>query len=69
VRIDLPCAPCNRVRLPPQRCQGHTPDCLQGVTVDAVVRAALELRDLDIAPTAAGGDNAKGDERDRREGR
>jgi lipopolysaccharide heptosyltransferase II len=44
VRIDLPCAPCNRVRLPPQRCQGHTPDCLEGVTVDAVVRAALELR-------------------------
>jgi ADP-heptose:LPS heptosyltransferase len=45
VRIDLPCAPCNRVRLPPERCQGHTPDCLQGVTVDAVVRAALELRE------------------------
>jgi heptosyltransferase-2 len=45
VRIDLPCAPCNRVRLPPERCQGHTPDCLEGVTVDAVVRAALELRD------------------------
>ena len=45
VRIDLPCAPCNRVRLPPERCQGHTPDCLEGVTVDAVVRAALELRE------------------------
>jgi ADP-heptose:LPS heptosyltransferase len=45
VRIDLPCAPCNRVRLPPERCQGHTPDCLVGVTVDAVVRAALELRE------------------------
>ena len=43
VRIDLPCAPCNRVRLPPERCQGHTPDCLQGVTVDAVVRAALRI--------------------------
>jgi ADP-heptose:LPS heptosyltransferase len=28
VRIDLPCAPCNRVRLPPERCRGHVPDCL-----------------------------------------
>jgi ADP-heptose:LPS heptosyltransferase len=45
VRIDLPCAPCNRIRLPPERCQGHTPDCLEGVTVDAVVRAARELRE------------------------
>jgi lipopolysaccharide heptosyltransferase II len=44
VRIDLPCAPCNRIRLPPQRCQGHTPDCLEGVTVDAVVAAARDLR-------------------------
>ena len=36
VRVDLWCAPCNRIRLPPARCQGHTPDCLVGVTVDAV---------------------------------
>jgi ADP-heptose:LPS heptosyltransferase len=43
VRIDLPCAPCNMIRLPPQRCQGHTPDCLEGVTVDAVVAAATDL--------------------------
>jgi ADP-heptose:LPS heptosyltransferase len=43
VRIDLPCAPCNRIRLPPARCQGHTPDCLEGVTVDAVYTAASEL--------------------------
>ncbi len=50
VRIDLPCAPCNRVRLPPERCQGHTPDCLEGVTVDAVVRAALELREISLCP-------------------
>ena len=33
VRIDLPCSPCNRIRLPPLRCQGHTPDCLAGVHV------------------------------------
>jgi ADP-heptose:LPS heptosyltransferase len=52
VRIDLPCAPCNRVRLPPERCQGHTPDCLEGVTVDAVVRAALELREDTARPEA-----------------
>jgi lipopolysaccharide heptosyltransferase II len=52
VRIDLPCAPCNRVRLPPERCQGHTPDCLEGVTVDAVVRAALELREDPARPEA-----------------
>jgi len=43
VRIDLPCAPCNRIRLPPARCQGHTPDCLAGVTVDAVCDAARDL--------------------------
>jgi ADP-heptose:LPS heptosyltransferase len=43
VRIDLPCAPCNRIRLPPARCQGHTPDCLAGVTVDAVQAAARSL--------------------------
>jgi ADP-heptose:LPS heptosyltransferase len=43
VRIDLPCAPCNRIRLPPARCQGHTPDCLEGVTADMVVAAGLDL--------------------------
>ncbi len=43
VRIDLPCAPCNRIRLPPARCQGHTPDCLEGVTADAVYRAGVDL--------------------------
>jgi ADP-heptose:LPS heptosyltransferase len=43
VRVDLPCAPCNRIRLPPERCQGHTPDCLTGVTVEAVHDAAMDL--------------------------
>jgi ADP-heptose:LPS heptosyltransferase len=43
VRVDLWCAPCNRIRKPPERCQGHTPDCLVGVTVDAVTSAALAL--------------------------
>ena len=39
VRVDLPCSPCNRIRLPPERCVGHTPDCLTGVDVDVVYRA------------------------------
>jgi ADP-heptose:LPS heptosyltransferase len=40
VRIDLPCSPCNRIRRPPDRCVGHTPDCLAGVEVDAVAESA-----------------------------
>jgi ADP-heptose:LPS heptosyltransferase len=43
VRVDLWCAPCNQIRKPPARCVGHTPDCLAGVTVDAVVEAARDL--------------------------
>ncbi len=50
LRVDLPCAPCNRIRLPPVRCQGHTPDCLEGVTADAVYAAAESL----LAETADG---------------
>jgi lipopolysaccharide heptosyltransferase II len=45
VRIDLPCSPCNRIRLPPDRCRGHVPDCLDGIGVDAVLAAARELLD------------------------
>ena len=47
VRIDLPCSPCNRIRLPPARCTGHTPDCLNGVATAQVLAAideALEPR-------------------------
>lgn len=46
VRIDLPCSPCNRIRLPPERCRGHVPDCLEGISVNqvlAAVRNALSL--------------------------
>ncbi len=43
VRIDLWCAPCNMIRKPPARCVGHTPDCLAGVTVEAVVAAGRDL--------------------------
>jgi hypothetical protein len=43
VRTDLPCSPCNRIRTPPARCVGHTPDCLEAVSTEAVLRAAREL--------------------------
>jgi ADP-heptose:LPS heptosyltransferase len=39
VRVDLPCSPCNRIRLPPERCTGHIPDCLTGIDVESVYRA------------------------------
>lgn len=43
LRVQLPCSPCGQVRLPPERCRGHVPDCMDGITVEAVVGAALEL--------------------------
>ncbi|HVL67127.1 MAG TPA: glycosyltransferase family 9 protein [Vicinamibacterales bacterium] len=45
VRVDLPCAPCNRIRLPPARCTGRTPDCLALVAADDVLDAALGVLD------------------------
>ena len=42
VRIDLPCSPCNRIRRPPERCVGHTPDCLSGIEVARVLAAIDE---------------------------
>ena len=42
VRIDLPCSPCNRIRQPPERCVGHTPDCLSGIEVAQVLAAIDE---------------------------
>jgi len=46
VRVDLPCSPCNRIRLPPARCTGHTPDCLAGIETAQVLAAIDEaLRD------------------------
>jgi lipopolysaccharide heptosyltransferase I len=45
VRVDLPCAPCNRIRHPPERCTGHTPDCLAFVTTDLVFGAARAVLD------------------------
>ncbi len=45
LRVDLPCSPCGQVRLPPVRCRGHVPDCMDGILVAAVVGAAAELLD------------------------
>jgi ADP-heptose:LPS heptosyltransferase len=45
VRIDLPCAPCNRIRLPPARCTGKTPDCLALVTPDRVYETTAAVLD------------------------
>jgi ADP-heptose:LPS heptosyltransferase len=45
IRIDLPCSPCNRIRLPPARCMGHTPDCLAFIGPDSVVAAARAVLD------------------------
>jgi ADP-heptose:LPS heptosyltransferase len=55
VRVDLPCAPCNRIRLPPDRCTGHTPDCLALVTTDhmfSAVRSVLDAAARARTPTA-----------------
>lgn len=45
LRVQLPCSPCGQVRLPPERCRGHVPDCMDGIQVAAVVAAASELLD------------------------
>ncbi len=58
VRIDLPCAPCNRIRLPPARCVGHEPDCLAGVSADRVFEAAASVLDSVAAAPAASGDRS-----------
>ena len=43
VRVDLPCSPCNRIRNPPARCQGGTPDCMDGIAVRRVIQEAAGL--------------------------
>jgi ADP-heptose:LPS heptosyltransferase len=43
IRIDLWCSPCGQVRLPPERCRGRVPECMDGIDVERVVSAAEEL--------------------------
>ena len=43
------CSPCGQVRLPPERGAAHVPDCMDGIQVDRVVAAALELPRQDAA--------------------
>ena len=45
VRVDLPCAPCNRIRLPPARCTGVIPDCLALISADRVYEAVAGVLD------------------------
>jgi ADP-heptose:LPS heptosyltransferase len=45
IRVDLPCSPCNRVRLPPARCTGCTPDCLALLDADSVFTASVSVLD------------------------
>jgi ADP-heptose:LPS heptosyltransferase len=52
VRVDLPCAPCNRIRLPPERCTGHPPDCLAFIAADTVLAAARSVLAAAHAPLA-----------------
>ena len=53
VRIDLPCSPCNRIRLPPARCTGHVPDCLAGIATPPVLAAIDEVLQGTATPLRA----------------
>jgi ADP-heptose:LPS heptosyltransferase len=55
LRVDLPCSPCGQVRLPPERCRGHVPDCMDGIAVADVTAAALALLDEAADANRAGG--------------
>jgi ADP-heptose:LPS heptosyltransferase len=51
VRVDLPCSPCNRIRRPPSRCAGHTPECLASIDVDRVFDAAVQTLSAAVPAT------------------
>ena len=54
VRVDLPCSPCNRIRVPPARCAGHTPDCLASIDTARVLAAVGQvLREIGRVPRHA----------------
>ncbi len=44
-RDDLPCAPCNKIRLPPAHCRDVTPACLDGLPADRLDDAVRSLWD------------------------
>ncbi len=48
LRVDLPCSPCGQVRLPPLRCRGHVPDCMDGITAASVIARALQVIDAHL---------------------
>jgi lipopolysaccharide heptosyltransferase II len=43
VQSDVDCRPCNRIRRPPARCAGRTPDCLAAISVDQVLEAVEQV--------------------------
>ena len=57
IRVDLPCAPCNRIRLPPARCTGVVPDCLALIPADRVYEAVTGILDQ-CRPSKARGASA-----------
>jgi ADP-heptose:LPS heptosyltransferase len=48
IRVDLPCSPCNRIRLPPARCVGHIPECLTSISPDRVLDAVRSSLDQNL---------------------
>jgi ADP-heptose:LPS heptosyltransferase len=48
LRVDLPCSPCGQVRLPPVRCRGKVPDCMDGITAASVIASALQVIDAHL---------------------
>jgi lipopolysaccharide heptosyltransferase II len=53
VLVDLPCRPCNRIRLPPRRCADRTPDCLAGLSATRVFDAAISSLEASARPRAS----------------
>ena len=52
IRVDLPCSPCNRIRLPPERCVGHIPECLTSIPAARVFDAVISSLDQISARSA-----------------
>jgi ADP-heptose:LPS heptosyltransferase len=51
IRQPLYCSPCNMIRKPPRECtQARAPECLDGISVDQVLKASVGL--LEKTPNA-----------------